>query len=803
MALDGLWQDARYSWRVLSRQPGFAIAAILTIAVAIGANGAMFSVVDAVLLRPLPFAHPEQLVFFWETNAQHKRTLISAADLDDWRKAKSFAALSSLMGQSVNLTGIDQPARVAGAFVSPEYFRILGVNARLGRTFNDAEGQTGGDRVVVLSYGLWHGRFGGDVSLVGRTVTLNGELFTVVGILPQKFEPPFFQPDVFLPPRFYPGYSKERAQQCVVALGRLKNGVEFTSAKVELDGIVKLLSNEYPKTNRDRGALMLPVRDVMVQGVRPALMALAAAVGCLLLIACANIANLLLSKAAGRRQEMSLRAALGAGRMRLVRQLLTESLVLALSGAALGVGISYSLARYVSSKLIDSWPGEVNIDPSWKVLGFIAAIAVLSAVAFGLAPALMARRVADGCSRVRGEFGRTRLRSLLAIGQVALALVMLIGSGLMIESLRRLLRVDTGFDGNVLTIEYRLPENKYPRAAQQAQFHSDVVTRVQALPGVESAGIVRGLPFSGNGDATAIGLPDRPVPPPGEPFVALYNAATPSYFATVHIPLLAGRTFLASDILNARRVIVVSEGFVRRYWPGQDAIGRQVLIPQRDLAPGDVSMVATTVVGIVGNVRHDRLDEPETPQLYVPYAQDPITFATLVVRTRGNPMDRVRDVRNAVWSLDKDQPMWKIRTLASLVDASLGQRRLLLTMLGAFSAVALLLAALGLYGVMSYQVTQRTAEMGIRVALGARSADILVMVLKSGLTLAIAGLAAGAVAAPLLTRLLASQLFGVGAVDLTVYAMFGSLLLVVSALAVLLPAWRATRLDPMNALRSE
>jgi putative ABC transport system permease protein len=801
--LETFWQDARYGCRVLRCQPGFTIAAILILALAIGANGAIFSVMDALLFRPLPFPHPQQLVFLWGTNAQHQRTLISPADLDDWRSAKSFERVSAMMGQSVNLTGIDQPTRVVGGFVSPDYFPILGVSAAIGRTFSTAEGQPGGDPVTVIGYGVWQDRFGADPSLVGKHVILNGEPFTVIGILPREFNLPIFKIDVLLPSRFYPGYSSDRAQTSVVALGRLKPGVALGQAQTELDTLTRQLARAYPETNRDRSALLLRLHDVIAEQLRPSVLALAAAVGCLLLIACANIANLLLSKAAGRRREMSVRVALGAGRLRLVRQLLTESLILAMSGAALGVAIAYALARFVVMKLGNSWPA-VSVDLNFKVLAFMACAAVLTTVLFGLAPALQARRAAVDGLRVRGDPVRSRLRNTLAIGQVALALVMLIGSGLMIESLKRLLHVDTGFDGSrVLTMEYRLPGNKYPSAAQQAHFHDEVVARVRALPGVEAVGIVRGLPFSGNGGPVTIGLPDRPAPPPADPFRALYNAATPTYFETVRIPLLAGRYFQRSDDSNARRVVLVSRSFVQRFWPDRNAIGRQVLIPDRDLAPGKTQTIAATVVGVVGNIRHDRLDEPEIPQLYVPYAQDPITFATLAVRTRGNPMDRVKDVQQAIWSVDRDQPMWKIRTLASLVEDSLGSRRLLLTLLGSFSVLALLLASLGLYGVMAYQVTQRTAEIGIRVALGAQPSNVLSMVLRQGLTLAVVGLVAGASLAPLLTRVLNSQLYGVPAVDLSVYAGFGGLLLAISVAAVLLPAWRATRLDPVQALRAE
>jgi len=803
-ALEEFFQDVRYACRVLARQPGFAATAVLTLALAIGANGAIFSAIHAALLRPLPFPHPRQLVFVWGRDAIHKRWSLSPADLEDYRQAGSFQAVAALQGQSVNLTGIEEPARVVGGFVSPEYFSILGVQAALGRTFAAGEDDSGAERAAVLGYALWQGRFGGDSAILGRKLVFNGDPFTVVGVLPRDFSPFLFKAvDVWLPSHLYPGYTRARGQTCVLAIARLREGVSPSKAQEELNTVTGQLARAYPDSNRDRGALLVPLQDLVVEDVKPTLRALAAAVGCLLLIACANIANLLVSKAAGRRQEMSIRAALGAGRGRIVRQLLAESLLLAATGAALGVGIAAALARYIAQKTA-GWPDGAPAGLNWPVMAFLAVTTVFSALLFGMAPALMARRSASAGLRLRRDSGHTRLRGVLAAAQVALAFVLLAGCGLMMESLRHLLHVDTGFDGShVLTMEYRLPAGKYPDGPRQVRFHQEVVARVQALPGVEAAGIVRGLPFSGNGGTTEIGLPDRPAPPPSAPFLAQYNAATGTYFETVRIPLRAGRTFTASDNADAPRVAVVSESFVRRYWPGSSALGRQVLIPNRDLAPDKPRLVPATVVGVVGNTRHDRLDEPDLPQLYIPYAQDPITFATLVVRTRGNPLDRVRDVERVVWSVDKDQPMWKIRTLESLVDSSLGDRRVLLTLFGAFSGLALFLAGLGLYGVMSYRVARRTAEFGVRVAMGAAPRDIVKLVLGEGLAMAAIGLAGGLAAAPLFARVLKAELFGVTAADPLIYGALSGMLLAVSMLAVALPAWRALGLDVVRVLRVE
>ena len=801
--LETFFQDARYGWRVLARQKGFALTAIVTLALAIGANGAIFSAIDAVLLRPLPFPHPAQLMFVWGRDAIHTRWSLSPADLEDFRKSKSLAAVAALQGQSVNLTGIEEPARVAGAFVSPEFFSMLGVQAVLGRTFASGEDEDGAARTAVLGNALWQGRFAGDRKILGRQVMLNGDPYTIIGVLPRDFSPPFLKADIWLPSHVYQGYTRARGQTCVLAIARLRAGVAPAQAQQELNTIAAQLAQAYPESNRGRGATLVPLQDLVMEDIKPTLRALAAAVGCLLLIACANIANLLLSKAAGRRQEMSIRAALGAGRLRIVRQLLTESVLLAGAGALLGAGVAMALGRYIAQKAA-GWPAGLRVELNWPAIGFLAATTVLAALLFGMAPALIARRSAAEGLRLRRDAGHTRLRNFLAAGQVALAFVLLAGCGLMIESLRHLLRVDTGFDGShVLTMEYRLPASKYPDAARQARFHAEVVARVEALAGVEAAGIVRGLPFSGNGASTEIGFADRPAPLRSAPFIAQYNAATGTYFETVRMPLRAGRTFTASDNLDAPRVAIVSESFVARYWPGMDAVGRQVLVPIQDLSPGKPRLVPATVVGVVGNTRHDRLDEPDPPQLYIPYAQDPITFASLAVRTRGNPLDRVRDVERAVWSVDKDQPMWKIRTLESMVNASLGDRRVLLTLFAAFSGLALFLAGLGLYGVMAYQVERRTAEFGVRVAMGASPRDILRLVLREGLALAAIGVVCGLACAPLFARLLRSELFGVSSADPAVYALWSIVLLLASALGIALPAGRATRLDPTAALRVE
>jgi putative ABC transport system permease protein len=795
--LETLWQDAAYALRILSREKAFTLTALLTLALGIGANGAIFSLIEAAILRPLVFPNADQLVVLFGTNPGSQRNSISPADLVDFRKAHSFTSIAAMQGQSVNLTGIDQPSRVIGGFVSPEYFSVLGIPAWMGRTFVTADDEANGARVVVLGFAFWQNQLGGDPAILGRKLMLNGEPTTVVGVMPASFQTPVFVADLWLPSHFYPNYSRDRARTCVLGLGRLAPGVSLAQAQAELTTIATQLQHAYPDSNRERGAVLIAFRDIMTQNLRSTLFALGAAVVCLLLIACANVSGLLVARASARRQELAIRAALGAGTLRITRQLLTESVILSFSGAVLGVGVAYAMARWLSQTLF-GWPVGIEVRLNLPVMAFLVVVSIVAGLLFGVGPALFARRAGANALRERGSNrGGSGLRNVLVVAQVAAAFVLLAGAGLLGDSLRRLLAVDPGFRGeHVLTLEYRLPKNKYPVSDQQTQFHNQVLERVRALPGVRSAGIVSGLPFSGNGESTNIGLPDRPAPSANAPFQAFYNSATPGYIETVGIPLRAGRLFRDSDSARAARVMLVNDAFVRRYWPeargAADVLGRQVLVP-----------AAATIVGVVGSVKQNSLDDSDQPEFYVPYAQDPMIFATLAVKTDGDPMARAKDVQRAVWSIDKDQPMWKIRSLEFLLERSTGGRRLLLELLVVFSSVALLLAALGLYGIISYQVSQRTAEFGVRIAIGARPANVVALVLRQGLVLTGAGLLAGVALLPAAGKVLEHQLFGISAAEPLVYLPLMLMLGLVSLAAAAVPAWRATRIDPVQALRGE
>lgn len=796
--IESIIHDVRYGLRRLYREPAFTLAAIITLGLVIGANGAVFSLTEAILLRPLPYPKPDQLMILWGQNVESKKTAISVPELEDYRKARSLAMLAATTSQSVNLTGIDEPTRVIGGFVSSNFFAVLGVKAAIGRFFLQDDDKPGAARVCVVSHGVWQDRFGGDPKLLGRSLTLNNELYTVVGIMPPSFQERFNNAGIWLPFQYYPNYGRDRTQLIVIAIGRLAEGSTIGQASAELASIAKQLEAQYPESNRSRTVALVPLHEQMVSGARQTVLVLAGAVVCVLLIGCANIAGLLMAKAVGRKQEMAIRTSLGAGRGRLVRQLLTESVLLALGGGLFGVVLAASGMSLMNASWADLMNGTA-LTLNGTVMAYLLGISLVTGILFGLAPVLFARPQTATALRQRGSgAGQGRFRDVLVTAQLALALVLLIGAGLMLKSVARLSGVDPGFRGErVLTMEYRVPRNKYPKGEQQTQFHNEVVARVAALPGVEAAGLVGGLPFAGNFNTANITLPDRPEPPREAPFTVSFNMATPGYFRTVGTPLLEGRDFQLNDSASTAPVAIVSRSFVKRYWPGQNPIGMQVRVP------AGVNGVTAAIVGVVGDTLENALDDVGIPQIYLPYAQRPFIFATLAVRTRGEPLAMTRAVQQAIWSIDKDQPMWKIRTLESLVYRSFSYRRYTLVLLGGFSALALLLAAIGIYGVLAYSITQRTAEFGIRAAIGATPADIVRLVVGRGALLIGAGIASGIIASLALVRFLRTQVYDVSTEDPAVYASLSLLLLLVALLAVLLPARRAMRIDPVVALRQE
>jgi predicted permease len=791
--VDSFLQDVRYGLRRLRRERAFTTAVVLTLGLVIGVNGAIFSVTEAVLLRPLPFPQPDRLVEIYGTTKDSDRDGISVADLEELTAAHSLAGIAAEQVQSVNLTGVEEPGRLIGGFVAGSYFEILGVTPALGRGLRSEDAKPGGPSVCVLNYTVWRDQFGSDKGLLGRSLMLNNEAHTVVGILPESFRPRYTNAEVWMPVRHYPGYSPDRAHTPVFALARLSPGATIEQARAELGGIMRRLARAYPNSNRDRGVTVHALTEVVVGARRMPLLVLSAGAICVLLLGCANIAGLLLSKGSGRKQEIAIRNSLGAGKGRLVRQLLTESLLLAMSGGVVGLALAnfgIEMLRAASPDLLGLTEPQLNT----SVLIYLAAASILTGILFGLAPALSAGRQAAASLRQRGRTGSHPLQDALVAGQVALALVLLTAAGLLVASVHNIAAIHPGFQAErVLTMEYRLARDKYATGAYQASTHFQIAARVAAVPGVESAAIIGALPFSGNANRIMLALNDRP-----EPVTVDYNPVSPGYFKTAGVPLLEGRDFSSADRANSRGVAVVNRTFANRFRPGRNVVGLQVRI-----STGAAGFTPVTIIGVVGNVKQRALEDMSEPQLYRSYAQDPYAFATLVVRTKGNPLSLANSVKRAVWSVERQQSVWKVRTFEYLVDRSYSYLRYITWTLLWFAALALLLAAIGLYGLLSYAVTQRTPELGIRMAIGASPADMLRKVFRDGLVLTTIGIITGIAGASGLTRFLRSQLFEVTPTEPAVYAAVAFVLLIVASLAMWFPARRAMRVDPMVALRQE
>ncbi|HEY3040200.1 MAG TPA: ABC transporter permease [Pyrinomonadaceae bacterium] len=798
-----LQQDLRYGIRMLAKKPIFSIIAVITLALGIGANTAIFSVVNAVLLRALPYHKATQLVALSSTNSSGDRDGLSVPEVQDYQaQMQSLEDLTAFQSQSVNLTGSERPDRVRGAFVTANFFKVFNLSPLIGRTFVEGEDRQGGEKLAVVNEKMWQERLNSDRNLTSKKLILNGEPYSIIGVVPSSFKQPF-DPDVevWMPVSNYPGNTGKREWRLLFGMGHLRPGVSLSQAQAEAGTIANRLSQAYPKENAGRGARVEFLRELMVRGVRPVLWLLFVAVGVILLIACANLANLLLARGLARQKEIAVRAALGASRWRLIRQLLTESTLIGLLGGLGGLLLAH-WGLYALLKLPQNFVNTQEATLDTRVLLFAFAVSVITGWLFGLVPALQLARpelqsfLKEG-ARGSGEGSRwNRVRGAFVVAQVALSLVLLVSAGLLIRSFDKLLRVDVGFKTEqLLTLEYRLPRTKYKEPAAQWNFHRQVVEQIQQVPGVKSAALVRGLPFSGNGATTAIVLSDREPPPKGMEPEVMFNTAMPNYFETIGIPLLKGRLFGNEDQPNTPLVVVINQTMARRFWPNQDPLGKQIKFAQ----DGSTAVV----VGVVGDAKHYWLEEEQKPQMYDAYSQDPGLFATVVIRTAVEPLGLTEPVRQAIWKVDADQPMWKIRTVEFLVNRSTADRRFLLALMGIFSSLALVLTIIGLYGVINYLVNQRTQEIGIRMALGAQMRDILRMVLKQGMTLVLTGVALGLAAAWLLTRLMSRLLYQVSATDPLTFAVIALLLTTVALLACYLPARRATKVDPLIALRYE
>jgi putative ABC transport system permease protein len=799
---------------MLTRRPGFTVVAVLALALGIGANSAIFSVVNAVLLRPLPYDEPERLVMVWERRPRQNRDAgpVSPADFLDWQaQSQSFASMAAYWPTEFNLTGVGEPEQISSQLVTPAFFEVLKVKAALGRTLLPEADQPGGQHVVVLSHGLWQRRFGADPGVVGRALTLNDESFTVVGVMPQGFQYPDKSTEMWTIPKQVlpetsltgkPDPTLARSLHYLSVIARLREGVSVGQSQAEMEAIASRLEQQYPTENTGHTARVVSLHEQLVGDVRPALLVLLGAVGFVLLIACANVANLLLARAAARHKEMSIRTALGAGRLRLIRQMLTESGLLSCLGGACGLLLALwgvDLLVWLSPENLPRL-GEIGLDA--RVVGFTFAVSVLTGLVFGLAPALQASRLdlvsslKEGGRSSQEGFGRHRMRSLLIVLEVALALVLLVGAGLMLRSFQRIQQVDPGFNpNNVLALEISLPRSKYPRKEQIRNFYNQVTERVSTLPGVESVAATWMLPLSGQDAGRGFDI-EGYSPAPNERVNAAFSAVTPRYFRTMEIPVRAGREFTEQDGPTGQSVVIVNETLAQRYFPGGDALGKRIKL-RGDDNPW------LTIVGVASDVKHTELTAQPRMQMYLSSLQTPFPFMNVVVRTTVDPASLTAAVRQEVWAIDPAQPVASAETMQQLISNSVARARFNTLLLGVFSVVALLLAAIGLYGVMAYSVTQRTHEIGIRMALGAQGRDVLRLVLRQGMTLAFLGVLTGLAAAFALTRVMASLLYGVTATDPLTFAAVALVLSLVALLATIIPARRATKVDPMVALRYE
>ena len=810
--METIWNDLRYGARMLLKAPVFAIVSVLTLALGIGATTAIFSVVNALLIQPLPLPNAERMFQILGTDKTGERIYMSYPDFEDMsRQARLFEGFSAFVGQSVNLTGRAEPQRVRGGFVSDTFFNVIGVQPSVGRGFTPGvDDREGAERICILQYETWQNVFGADPNFLGKSIILNNESFTVIGILPKGFRFPFDEIELWIPHHHWPvfraamkdGSVQKRTEGYVGPIATLKEGVTFDQARSELAGIFKNLSKQHPEAG-SRSIEMTDLRTTIIGDTRQMALVLLGAVMFVLLIACTNVANLMLSRAAARQRELATRAALGAGRRRLVAQLLTETALLWIAGCAGGLLVGWWGLTLLLAAAPADLPGGIvaRLDPT--VFAFAFGLTALTAILFGMIPAVrfsspnVMDAIKEGGRSGAGSGHRSRLRSALVIGQVALTLILLVGSALMLRSLQKLTTVDVGFKPeNLLTMEYRLPLNKYPEPSQQWQTHKQIIERVRQLPGVQSAALIGGLPFSGNGNTVTFTIPGKPLKEDAAPRARL-NTSSTDYFRTMGIPVLRGRVFNDQDRGGTPLVAVINQHIAERFWPGQDPVGQKIQLSD-DGQPVDLE-----IIGVVGNTKQYGLDDPDIGYIYGAQAQKPGIFNTIVVRTAGDAMNMSHSVRGAVWSVDAEQPVWKIRTVESLIERSLGMPRFVMQLMSCYAILALLLAAVGIYGVMSYSVTQRTYEIGVRMALGAQKTDVMRMLLRYGLLVIGSGVILGLTGALALGRVVQSMLFQTSPSDPSTLVIGAALLAVTAMIAGYLPARRATRVDPLVSLHYE
>ena len=802
--METLLRDIRYGARSLSKRPGFTVIALIALALGIGANTAIFSLVNAVLLRPLPFAEPDRLVWvFGNIRNGGNRASVSPLDFLDYRQQNTtfeeFAAQFSFP-LAVNLTGNGEPERLTGAAVTGNYFQALGAKAAMGRTFQLENEKPGSDQVAVLSYGLWQKRFGGDPAIVNKTVTLDGKKIEVIGVMPQDFSFPQTA-ELWMPINFNLSEDmKQRKAHFMRPIGKLKPGVTLAQAQADTDIIARRLEAQYPGSNAGWNLRLVSLREQLVGNTRPTLLLLFGAVGFVLLIACANVANLLLVRAASREREIALRTALGAGRFRIVRQMITESVLLSVVGGTLGVLLAIWGVDLLVTLSGDSIPSTAHVRIDATVLAFTLLLSVVTGVLFGLAPALRTMKL--NLSESLKEGGRTssegahrnRTRSVLVIFESAIAVILLIGAGLLIRSLIQLQNQNPGFDThNVLTMRVDLSRQKYSTPEKVSNFFTQLESRVAGLPGVENVGFVSELPLSGQPNDMPFTVDGRPPVAINDAFGADWRRVNQKYFSALRIPLLRGRNFSEQEVQQNAKVVVVSELLASRVFPNEEPLGKRLIMT--------MGKEPWEIIGIVGDVRHRALGSQPYAAMYVPTYQ--IGGTNLVIRTQGDPANLAAAVRKEVQAIDPDQPVAAVRTMDQWIVRSVAESRYRTGLLGLFAGLALVLASTGIYGVMSYSVTQRTHEIGVRMALGAGRFDVLRLVVRQGMTLVLVGVALGLLGAIALTRVMSTLLFGVTAKDPVTFVAVAALLTLVAFVACYIPAWRATKVDPLVALRYE
>ena len=814
--METLWQDIRYGVRMLRKDAGFTAIALLTLALGIGANTAIFSILEAVLLKPLPFPEPHRLMAIWGTDSKNgeARRAISYPDFTDYHdRNRSLESLAAYTDGMFTLTGNGDPAQLHGAIVSASLLSVLRVAPEIGAGFTPEDDKPGA-RVVLLSHSLWNGRYGGDPAIIGRAIVLNERPYTVVGVMPASFQFPLdVEPvDVWTTMAVEmvsdaedEPLAAQRGAHFLYGIARLKTGTTLSQANADAVAVSAGLEKQYPDENSHLGLALQPAAEALVGDVRGSLLMLFGAVGFLLLIGCANVANLLLARGASREREMALRGALGAGGSRLMQQLLTESIILSLAGGAAGLVLAAWATRFLSSLPSLQIPRLAQARLDWLALLFMTGVSVLTGIIFGMAPALHSSKLK--LASTLNEGGRTatvgaaqnRVRRLLVIGEVSLALALVIGASLLAESLMNLWRVPPGFDpSNVLVFNVNLPAVRYAKPERSIEFYRQLIDRMRGVTGVKDSSGIFPLPLSDSQIRTSFAIEGRPVAKGEQPRTQI-RVIDQDYFTTMHIPLLAGRTFTNRDSANSAPVAIINDAFAKKAFPSENPLGRHI--------QPDASVARTPpmreIVGVVGNVKYRNLWESAEPECYMPYEQLPLGNMTLVARTSARPLDLLPAMREQVKAVDPEIPVFRARTMENYVSDSVAQRRFTGILCGTFAAVGLLLAVVGLYGVMSYLVAQRTHEIGVRVAVGAERRDILGMVLNHGMQLCLIGIVIGTIEALALSRVLTNQLFGVSATDVRTYILVILTLAAVAAAACYFPARRATRIDPIAALRHE